>query len=765
MLLRKLKTAFPFALGLLALGIPAALKAQQVCLPAPRLLTTMPMGGQAGTQVEVAITGENLENVSALTFSTPKITARPVLDAGGKPVENRFLVSIAADAPVGVYDARVTSRLGVSSARAFSVSKVQELTRTRPNTTLETAMALPTNAICNATMTAKAVDYYSFQAVKGKRVAVDCAAVGIDSKLRPVVIIADAQGRDLLVNRTGGVLDFTPEKDGNCIIKVHALTFKGGADHFYRLSLAEVPGDGPAPRQPATQMVSAMSWPPHGLAPAAPSKESEPNNLAAQVQKITLPYDGAGSFFPAADVDTYEFTAKKGETWWVEVASERLGLNTDPFVLVQRVTKEGDKETLADVAELYDIASPMKVSSNGYSYDGPPYDAGSPDVLGKVEIKEDGTYRLSVRDLFGGTRNEPGNTYRLLVRQAAPDFSLAAWAVHMTLRNGDRNALSKPIALRAGASMAFEVVAIRRDGFDGDIDLEMKNLPPGITATGLKIPAGKVQGWMIISADENAKPVVSVAEIAGSAQINGATVTRPCRVASMEWASKDGKQEIPSPRLMADVPVSVTDSEAAPLSIAAAEDKVWEAAAGQTLKIPLKAIWRNEFTDGVLKLKAYATPLGTVKEVDLPIKAAGADLVLDFAAMKAKPGDYTIALYGSAVSKYRYNPEAVKLAEEQKKKAELELAALTASTKKLSDEAANAPAEKKTEMASALKSAAEKQKQAEATMTQASTRMKAATTTATPKDTVDIIVSRPIRISVKPAAPPAAPAVAASPKA
>ncbi len=757
------KTALPRVLGLFTLCLVAPLAAQQVCLPAPRLLTTMPMGGQAGTSVEVSITGENLEDVSSLTFSSPKITAKPVTGPDGKPVENKFLVTIAPDASAGVYDARVTSRLGVSSARAFSVSTVQELTRTKPNNSLESAMALPANSICNATMTAKAVDYYSFQAVKGKRVAVDCAAVGIDSKLRPVVVIADAQGRDLLVNRTGGVLDFTPTEDGNCIIKVHALTFKGGADHFYRLALVEVPGKGPAPRQPATLTVSSMSWPPHGLSQTAPANETEPNNLPSQAQKITLPYDAAGSYFPAADVDTYEFAAQKGEVWWVEVASERLGLNTDPFVLVQRVTREGDKEKLTDVAELYDIASPMKVSSNGYSYDGPPYDAGSPDVLGKVEIKEDGVYRLAVRDLFGGTRNEPGNAYRLIVRKPAPDFSLAAWAVHMTLRNGDRAALSKPIALRAGGTMAFEVVAVRRDGFDGDIVLEMKNLPPGVTAAGLKIPAGKVQGMMIISAAADAKPAFSVAEITGHAEINGARATRPCRVASMEWPARDGKQEIPSPRLMADVPVSVTDSEPAPVIIAAAEEKVWEATTGQTLKIPLKATWKNEFTDGVIKLKAYATPLGSIKEVDLPIKAAGAELVLDLAALKTAPGDYTIALYGSAVSKYRYNPEAVKLAEAQQKKVEQELAAIAAASKKLSDEATNAPPEKKAEMTSAAKAAAEKQKQAEALMSQASTRMKAATTTATPKDTVDIIVSRPIHISVKPAAA-AAPAVAATPQ-
>ncbi len=117
--------------------------------------------------------------------------------------------------------------------------------------------------------------------------------------------------------------------------------------------------------------------------------------------------------------------------------------------------------------ELSDIPSPVKLSSNGYAYDGPPYNAGSSDILGKLVIKEDGLYRLQLSDLFGGTRSEPGNVYRLIVRKAAPDFALVAWALHMELRNGDRNALSKPISLRGGATMALEVVAFRRDGFDG----------------------------------------------------------------------------------------------------------------------------------------------------------------------------------------------------------------------------------------------------------------------------------------------------------
>lgn len=724
----KMKTAFCLATALIAIPVFA----QQVTLPLPRLLTITPMGGQAGTTVEVTISGENLENVSALTFSDPTITAKPVATK-----ENTFAVSIAKNAPVGVHDARVMSRLGVSSARAFSVGSLPEVSSEKPNTSVETALKLEVNSVCNAAMTKRAVDHYTFDGMKGQRVSIECASAGIDSKLTPVLIIADAQGRDLAVNRTGGVLDFTPSEDGTYFVKVSDLTYQGGSTHFYRLALQEVATDAPAPRHPATQTVSAMSWPPVGLAEKAEATEAEPNNTPEAAQQITLPCDLAGSFFPAADVDTFEFTAKKGETWWVEVASERLGLNTDPFVLVQQVTKSGDQETLTDVAELYDIVSPVKVSSNGYSYDGPPYNVGSPDLNGKFEIKEDGTFRLQVRDLFGGTRNDPANVYRLIVRQARPDFALAAWSVHMTLRNGDRNALSKPLALRAGATAAFEVLAIRRDGFDGPIDIAMEDLPSGVSAAGLRIPAGKSVGHLIISADGTAKTGFSVAKIVGTAMIDGSSVERPCRVASMEWPSRNAKTDIPAPRLMADVPVSVTDSEVAPISIAAAEDKVWKAKAGETLKLPLKLEWRNEFTGTSIKLKTYGDGFSGLKEFEIPVKAEAHEVELDLAALKVQPGDYTLAFYGSAVSKYRYNPEAVLLAEAEQKEAQAALDAAAAKAKELAatDEAA-------------AKKAAEKQKAAETAMAEVAKRMKSVTAEAAPKDTVDIIVSRPIRISV-----------------
>jgi len=744
------QTLVRFVAGMMGFWLGASSFAQQVGLPAPRLLTISPMGGQRGTSFEVTITGENIDGADELLFSHPAITAKPKVPEAGKAEIDTFVVTIGADAPEGVHDARVASRLGVSSARAFSVGSLPEVTRAKPNQSLESALELKPNSICNAVMTPKGVDYYAFQAAKGRRFSVECAARGIDSKLKPVLIIADSQGRDLLADRRGGLLDFTAPADGKYLVKVHSLTFQGGPAHFYRLALLEEPGTGPAPRQASTPSVSSISWVPDEAAKLPVIAESDPNDQHAQAQKITPPCEIDGKFFPAADVDTFEFTGKKGDVWWVEVASERLGLPTDPFVLVQRVTRVGSEEKLEDVVELNDIPSPIKLSSNGYSYDGPVYDTGSADVLGKVEIKEDGVYRLQVRDLFGGTRSEARHVYRMIIRKPAPDFALAAWALHMTLRNGDRNALSKPIALRPGTTMPFEVVVIRRDGFDGPIELGMTDLPEGVSACGLTIPAGQSVGSLLITAQENAPRSFGAAKIFGRAQIEGKTVTRPGRLASMVWPVKDASQEIPNPRLVADVPVSVTESEGAPVTIAPAEHKVWEVKEGDKLSIPLNVTWRSEFTGTSIKLTPMGTNFKGVNAIDIPLKATGSEVALDLAALKTPPGEYALVLYGSAVAKYRYNPTAVKIAEELQRKAEQEALAAAEAAKKLADEAKAAPPDKKTEAENIAKAAIGKQKSAEAAMVNVAKRMKSATDAAAPKDLVDIVVAEPIRILVTP---------------
>lgn len=737
-----------FAVSSALLILSSVALAQSVCLPAPRLLTTMPMGGQAGASVDVTVTGEWIEGAEELRFSHPGITATHKLDADGLPVEGKYVVSIAADCPTGIHEARLMTRLGLSSSRVFCVSKLLEVVQEKPSVSADTPMPLEIDSICNATIPVRAVNHYSFLAKKGQRVIVECAAGGIDSKLKAVLIVADEQGRDLKVERRGGAIDFTAPEDGTYQVKVHELTFNGGPHYFYRLAIREVVDDKLPEPLPTTRDVNSFSWPPIGLAATSPATEIEPNH--DQAQSIELPCDIAGSFFPAADVDTFEFVAKKGETWWVEVASQRLGRPTDPSVLVQQIIQKDGETQFIDVAELRDIPSPVKVSSNGYAYDGPPYNAGTSDVLGKFDVAADGRYRVQLRDLFGGTRNDPRNHYRMVIRRAEPDFALVGWALHMMLRNGDRNALSKPIALRRGATMALEVIAIRKDGFEGPIDLSMENLPEGVTAKGLTIPAKQSRGIMLVTAAENAPRGISNAKFVGSSEIGGQRVTRRCHLASMKWPVKDGKSEIPSPRLVSDVPVSVGGFDVAPITIAPKEDTVWEAKVGEKLTIPLAQIRRANFSGANLGLSTFGGGMERNAKFDVPLSAKESEAVVDLARTKTPPGDYTIAFYGGAVVKYEHNPDAVLLASSLLKKHQEDATRAAGETERLLAEAKTATDAAKAELQKSAQQAAAKQKDAEALVASAKKKLTQVTAAAKPKDIAEIIVTEPIHVRVLP---------------
>ena len=710
--------------------------AQSVGLPTPRLLTTFPMGGAQGTEVDVTLTSEHLDAAEELVFDSPHLSAQKKLDAQGQPVPNQYTVRISADCPPGLYETHVMTRLGLSSGRVFAVGLLPEVRQAPGNSSVATAQVLPLNSVCNAVVSPRAADHYLFEARQGQRIVVDCASRGIDSKLEATLVIADSTGRDLQVERRSGVIDFPVPQSGSYIIKVHELTFQGGPAFYYRLTLRELPPDVPVRRHPATALVSSFSWPPTGLAAQPATIEVEPNDDRPQV--ITLPADISGSFAPAADTDQFEFDARRGEEWWIEVASERLGLPTDPSVIVQQVVGSGADETVTDVAEFQDIPSPVKVSSNGYAYDGPPYNAGSADVLGKLVIPQDGRYRLSITDLFGGTRNDPSNVYRLIIRKAQPDFAVVAWPLHMELRNGDRAALSKPLSLRGGATQVLEVVAIRRDGFDGDIDLTLEGLPEGVTAQGIRLPAGKSRGLLVVSAAEGAPRGRAMARLVARGKLGEELVARDGRLATVAWPIPDSWGEIPHPRLAGQLPVSVGGVDLAPLTIAPAAGRVIEARAGEKVTVPFRTTRRTEFSGATAPLRCVGAGFESSPPLEVALAGDTAQVVLDLATLKITPGEYPLAWLGYAVAKYRHHPEAIETATLLQKKVEQELATLSEEASQKAGDAA------------ALEAIGSRQKAAMAALAAAVEQVKQATARAQPQDIVDLLVTEPVVLRVLP---------------
>lgn len=151
-----------------------------------------------------------------------------------------------------------------------------------------------------------------------------------------------------------------------------------------------------------------------------------------------------------------------------------------------------------------------------------------------------------------------------------------------------------------------------------------------------------------------------------------------------------------------------------------------------------------------MQLKTLGDGFEANPAFDAPLDAENSEAVLDLAKLKTPPGEYLIAFYGSAVAKYRYDPDAVTAAKAELEKAQAKATDLADEAKSLVDTAKTAPEEQKTTIEKAAAEAVARQKSAEATVAAADKRLNVATKKAAPKDIVDIVVSTPIRIRVKP---------------
>ena len=662
-------------------------------LPIATLSTITPAGGKLGTDVEVALTGADLDEATALHFSHPGITSTAK--------EKKFVVKIGPEVPPGIYDTRVAGKFGLSNPRAFVVGDAPETAEAKANDNFESAAEIAIGSVFHGAVTAASADHLKFTAKQGQRLFVHCSAADIDSRLTPVLALFDAQRREIAGARRSGFVDFSAPADGDYFLKVHDLTFAGGPDYFYRLSLTtapridfvfppfgaagkkanftlygrglpnsspagfpgedgislekleveiDVPAEAPAgrdglvaPNSGALEGYSYRLASPQGLSNlvfvstgnSTPVLEQEPNNQPDQTQKIAAPCEIAGQFYPANDRDAFSFDAKKGDVYWVEVISDRLGAATNPFLLLQR---EG--------------VEPQEVYRSADDAGGKRFSTVSNDPAARIEVKEDGTYRLLVRDLFGTIRSSPRSIYRLCVRKESPDFRLVALPGPQPAAAEARSAPPRALVFRPGETCPIRVVAFRRDNFAGDIELTAEDLPPGITAGAAKIPAGKNDGILLLTAAEGATAVITPIRVIGKAKLGEVETKRVARPGAVTWPIKDYNAEPVPARLGRDFLVAVTAGPPAPLSVEPAEQKTWEIAAGGKVEIPLKISRRGAF-EAALKLKPFGAPeIEKAKEADAAEKATTATATIDLTAAKIPAGAHIIHFRADTKGKF-----------------------------------------------------------------------------------------------------------------
>ncbi len=677
-------------------------------LPSARLLNVTPAGAKAGSTVEVIVSGQDLDGLKELRFSHRGIAATP-------KATNRFDVTVAKEVPPGIYELRAVSKYGASNPRAFAVGLLAEVAESKNDSAVP--QAVPLESTINGRTEANTIDYFRFQPKSGQRLLVRCDARELGSKLEPVLALYDGGGREVNRSRNGNLLDHMVREDGEFTVRLHDVTYRGGPEFFYRLSVGTFPhidymlaldsGTGKAkfavfgrnlpggkivdvkakpalerievelaendpalakplttmPAQAALDLFEYRIQNEHGVSdaalvrfPTAPAtEEQEPNNTRPTARKITVPCEVAGQLYPNGDRDWFSFDAKKGDVYWIEVISHRLGLPTDPFILVQRDGTNGATEVL-------------ELNDSDLNVGGAEFNTSHRDPSGRFEAKADGSYLVQVRDLFTQPQRNPSLAYQLAIRKPALDFRLVALpATPLPVKKDAKDIALATTSLRRDEVLPIKVLAVRRDGFDGVIDLSVAELPTGISALSGKIEAGKNSAQIFLRAESNCAPAVATLKIRGTASVGGTNVTREARAASLTWHVADPANEAVQSHASAEYVVSTVD-EMFPVHLAATEKKIWEAAAGTKLKIPLAVKVDGELL-GNLKLKPVGVAgLESAKEFDFDPKSTNAVYEIDLGQQKLAPGTYTFALQGLASVK------PIKSGKEEKKPAGKEIA-------------------------------------------------------------------------------------------
>lgn len=627
-----------FNLFLLAASIALTSFSQ---LPQPTLTTVFPAGAQQGTTIEAVITGTEIDGV-ALIFSVKGITAVP--DA--KDAKKHQII-VASDVPPGLYDVRVVNKLGVSNPRRFAVGSLPEVLEGKEHKTRETAQEVTVPCIVNGRAESQGDDWFKLLLKKDQRIVLSCFSEQLDSKMVPAITLFDAEGRELKRARMGASISWSAPGDGPLFVRLNDSIYRGGAEHPYRLQID-------AKTEPATTSTAFYPWPAFN----GPTSTESTTNEPAHPQEVSLPCFVRGSFFPAHDVDAFRFKAKKGETWWIEVVSQRLGLPTNPRVVVQRVVN--DKPI--DVLELDD--SPAFPGA-------PDFDASHLDPEGKFEAKEDGDYLLTILDQ-NNSKDDSQRHYTLAIRQAASDFALIACPVPAQPNKPGKDFNGAVINvcnhnLHRGEVLPIRLIVLRRDGFAEPIAVQATHLPAGVSCTPIVIGPDIEDTMLFLTAAEDAKSTIQAIQINGKA----ASLEHQARGTTNVWSMAVNEFIEPSRwRFTDEIMLGVVEEPVLPVTLTI-DPKPFSAQADAKVKIAVQFQRRGDFKDA-LKLKPAGIPgLDKAKDLDIAAGATSGEYELDLgplklkpslqklwftssakvkATIKGKPGDVTAPLFSTPVS-------------------------------------------------------------------------------------------------------------------
>ena len=523
----------------LLLCLPAAVTAvfsetspQPVQHRAPVLSSVYPQGGTPGATVHALVYGEHLDRAATVLFAADGITGRVVQSASTKL---ELELTIAPQARFGPHYFRIVSPRGASNVLLFRVGDQPHLMEKEPNTALDRAQIVDGPVTINGRLDHDGDhDFFQFRAGAGETWIFDLRAARNGNGLDAAMGLLDDQGRRLQFEEDVFIWDpffaHTFDKAGEYIVVVQPTHRSNDPNFAYQLDIR---------RAPWLETLSPLALAPgatvevtfHGaglLEPGARLEfdagglsgeliEARGNSASARIRVSESAAEGprqvtiAGKWgrsnpavflvdktppYPGGEISTLPVSItgtaryRQPERFWLqagagqrvtfEVAAQRYGSPVDSML---RVRDENGKQVAAN--DDGDIA-------------GVPFNKDSRIVH---TFQEAGRYQVEMRNLYAVTgENFP---YRLRISGPEPraELMLAADRLH----------------LHPKGKAKLKVTAVRRDGFDGEIPLEITGLPEGVKAKAGVIPSGKVEGEIEVEAAEAAPGACGVVRVWSSA--------------------------------------------------------------------------------------------------------------------------------------------------------------------------------------------------------------------------------------------------------
>ncbi|MCY2964100.1 MAG: PPC domain-containing protein [Planctomycetota bacterium] len=446
---------------------------------------TTPRGAQRGTELEVTLSGGQLQDAQEILFYEPgiEVTKFEVVNAGA--VKATFKIS--PECQLGCHRLRIRTASGISDLRPFFVGALPEVAEKEPNSEFSTPQAIPMNVTVTGVADYEDVDYYVVEAKKGDRITAEVEGIRLGiTFFDPYVAILNSARFELassddnaLVWQDGAASVIAPE-DGKYYIQVRESSYAGNGACIYRVHIGNFPrplaalpaggrlgealqvkflGDALGEKieqvtlpaaldsnfglfvKDATGISPSKVW--FRLSDLPNTLEQEPNETHDNATRFTAPAACNGVIEKPGDFDCFRFTARKGEAYDIRVHARSIRSPLDPVLTIF-------------------AAGGGAIAAND--------DSGGPDAYIRFGVPNDGDYVLHVRDHLGN--GGAHYAYRIELTPIKPSLTLGVAEFVQYVQ--------PVIAVPKGNRFGVVLTAARYD-FGGPLALRGENLPACIT--------------------------------------------------------------------------------------------------------------------------------------------------------------------------------------------------------------------------------------------------------------------------------------------